>query len=141
MNMDLTDEELLRSFEQATLPASAFPHRVHVHMAWLYLGRDPLPIALEKFITDLKKFAAANGAADKYHATITFAFMVLINERMERGSREASFEEFARANPDFFEKDYLLRYYAAETLASPIAKKTFVLPARAVVSNNSAAAT
>jgi|SRR5262245_371894 len=126
----MEDDVLLARFVDTTLPAEAFPHREHIRVARLYLLREPLPLALARFIEDLKRFATSKGAANKYHATITCAFMVLINERMDRfeRGREESFEAFAERNADLFEKSCLLRYYSKETLASPLAKKTFVMP-------------
>lgn len=124
----MEDRELIERFQDTTLPPADFSHREHVRVGWLYLEGRTLPAAIEKFCTDLIHFATAHGASDKYHATITYAFMVLINERCIRGGRGENFAAFARDNPDLFEKNCLARYYSAEVLASPLAKQIFVLP-------------
>ena len=55
----------------------------------------------------------------------------LIHERMRRGA-EASWEEFAAANPDLltWRPSILAAYYREETLRSDLARASFVLPDR-----------
>lgn len=124
----MRDRELIRAFEDGTLPPSSFRHRDHVHLAWLHLREAPLLEAMVRFSRTLLRYAASLGAASKYHETVTVAFVLLIHERMQHHST-ASFEEFAEANPDLF-GPILDRYYAPETLASERARSAFVLPDR-----------
>ena len=58
--------------------------------------------------------------------------MLVIHDRMQRAPEVASFEEFARTNPDLFEwpSPILARYYTPETLNSPLARTTFLMPDR-----------
>jgi hypothetical protein len=122
----MTDREFVAAFETCTLPSSAFDHRHHVRLAWLYLREQPLLAALPRFIESLRRYAGSLGASAKYHETITWAFMFLIHERMTRRQVE-SFEEFADGNADLF-GPILQRYYRPETLASELARNTFVMP-------------
>ena len=86
--MTAEDAALLAGFETATL--AEFHHRDHVHVAWLYLRREPLLRAVERFSADLRRFAEAKGRPDLYHETVTWAFLFLIYERMgERMGTEA----------------------------------------------------
>lgn len=124
----MNDREFIEALESCALPGSAFDHRAHVRLAWLYLREQPLLDALPRFIASLKRFAGSLGASGKYHETITYAFMFLIHERMARGAA-TSFEEFAIANEDLL-GPILDRYYSAETLASELARTTFVMPDR-----------
>jgi hypothetical protein len=127
----MTDADFLRSFEDCTLPNSAFHHRDHVRLAWLYLRRLPALEALARFTEGLKRFAAANGHPGLYHETITWAFLFLIHERMARRDVE-TWEDFARRNPDLltWKPSVLDRYYEKETLGSELARRVFVLPDR-----------
>ena len=127
----MDDREFILQFESCTLPPDLFDHRNHVRLAWLYLEEEPLLAALDRFRTSLKRYAGSLGASAKYHETITFAFLFLIHERMQRGGGE-TFDEFAARNPELFEK-ILLRYYREETLASPLAREVFVMPDRVAV--------
>ncbi len=126
----LTDQELLERFEDGTLSNEHFHHREHVRVAFLYLTERPVLEALQAFSRALRRFAETHGKPQLYHATVTWAYVFLIHERMMRGASKPDWEEFARNNPDLLTwKDGILtRYYRAETLASDLAKTIFVLP-------------
>ena len=132
MTETLTDADFIRSFEDCTLPSSAFHHRDHVRLGWLYLRRHPPLEALARFADGLRRFATANGHPGLYHETITWAYLLLIHERMARGEAP-TWEEFAAGNPDLlgWKPSILDRYYHPETLRSELAKRVFVMPDRA----------
>lgn len=131
MSVPLSDDELLRGFADATLPKDAFHHLEHVRVAWLHLRRHPPVEALRLFSERLRLFATAQGAPRLYHETITWAFVLLIHERMRR-SDAASWEAFAAANADLLDRktSILKRYYRDETLGSELAREVFVFPDR-----------
>lgn len=130
--LTLDDATLLRQFEDGSLPASSFHHREHVRVAWLYLKTEPPLSALARFAAGLQRFAAAQGAAGLYHETITWAYLLLIRERMEREGAGASSEEFVERHPDLlaWKPSILDHYYRPETLGSELARRVFVLPDR-----------
>lgn len=127
----MTDEELIRCFEAGEDPPGGFHHCEHVRVAWWYARRAPLLKALEQFRGGILRFAAARGAAAKYHETITIAFMLLVHERVYEASNE-SWDEFAARNADLlaWNPSILDRFYHAETLASVRARRSFVWPDR-----------
>lgn len=122
----MDDRDFLAAFEACTLPASEFSHRQHIRAAWLYLRERPLLDALARFVTALQRYAATLGASAKYHETITFAFVFLIHERMQRAP-SPTFDAFAAANEDLF-GPVLERYYEKDVLDSAFARTTFVMP-------------
>jgi hypothetical protein len=127
----MNESEFADAFERCAVPNESFHHRDHIRLAWIYLRDLPLLDALGRFTTSLKRFAAANGHPELYHETITWAFLLLIHERMQR--REArDFETFADENADLFawKPSILDRYYDRETLDSELARQTFVMPSR-----------
>jgi hypothetical protein len=126
----MTDQELIARFEDCTLSGECFPHREHVRLGWLYLRRHPLLEALGKFSEGLKRFAAAKGAAGRYHETITWAFLFLIHERIAADETLERWADFAAANPDLLDwpNNILNSLYRAETLQSERARRLFVLP-------------
>jgi hypothetical protein len=128
----MDDEAFLEAFEAANLPEDGFRHRDHVRLAWLYLGRLAPAAALARFSDGLRRFAASRGKAGLYHETITWAYLLLIHERMQRFGPGESFEAFAAAHPDLlaWRPSILDGLYQAETLASPLARRTFLLPDR-----------
>jgi hypothetical protein len=101
-----------------------------VRLAWLYLRSAPLPRAIERFVGGLKRFADFHGVPGLYHETITWAFLLLIQDRLSRSPACASFADFEAANADLFEKNALRRFYCEETLASDLARRAFVFPDR-----------
>lgn len=122
-------QAFIDAFERCAMPPGSFRHRDHVWLAWLYLRLYPVPAALARFVEGLKRFAASIGQHGLYHETITYAFFFLIHERMERGG-EDSWDAFAACNDDLVNGgiSFLHAYYPAETLASDLARKIFLLP-------------
>ena len=126
-----SDDELLERFVDTSLPAEAFSHREHVRVAWLFVRRHGMPQALTTFPAALHAFATAKGAHRLFHATITWAYLLLINERQARcGARD--WPAFAEANPDLlrWKPSVLDSYYSADLLWSEFARQTFVMPDR-----------
>jgi hypothetical protein len=128
----MTDDEFIASFEDCSIANQDFHHADHVRMAFLYLCRYPALEALQRFSSALVRFAIAKGKPQLYHETITWAFLLLIRERMARAGCEQGWTQFAAGNPDLFSwKDSLLKkYYRDETLASDLARRSFVFPDR-----------
>ena len=123
----MTENELRSRFEDLTLEPQLLSHREHVRLAWIYLREHPLLDVLRIFPENLKRFAASIGKPGLYHATITWAYLVIIAERMARGGSQ-TWDEFAAANSDLFAGSFLTRYYDAATLASDFARQVFVYP-------------
>jgi fermentation-respiration switch protein FrsA (DUF1100 family) len=130
----MTDEHLMRDFEAGRAPDGGFHHREHVRVAWNYLRRYPLPDAMARFCGGLRQFAARQGASDLYHETITVAYLLLINERLN-GQVDLDWEAFAAANLDLlaWKPSLLDRLYTPETLRSERARRVFVMPDRLAV--------
>ena len=129
---DLTDGALLLAFESGELAPGAFHHRHHVRAAWVLLERRPVLEALSVFTAGLRRLAVAAGKPGLYHETITWAYVLLVNERRAAAGLE-DWAAFAARNPDLLEwKPSVLeaRYYRGETLWSDRARATFVLPDR-----------
>ena len=126
---NMNDTEFLAQFEAGTLPQDQFHHADHLHAAWLYLTRFSALDALAKFSSALRVYTAALGKADRYHETVTWAYLLLIHERIHRCA-PMLWEQFAAKNSDLFEPKnaILLRYYRAETLDSELARRVFVMP-------------
>lgn len=133
---DLDDAALLRAFESGSLDPSAFHHLDHVRVAWLYAKNEPPLTALGRFAEALRRFATAAGKPGLYHETITWAFLLLIRERIERSGGVGTFAEFVEQNPDVlaWRPSVLDQYYREETLRSDLARRVFVLPDRGAAS-------
>lgn len=128
----MNDEEFMQRFEDCTLSTDHFHHAGHVRMAWLYLQRFPLIEALSRFRDNLQRFAASLGKSHIYHETLTFAFVFLIHERIQRDGASQSWEEFASSNVDLlnWKESILKKYYSEDALKSDFARRVFVFPDR-----------
>jgi hypothetical protein len=128
----MNEREYIEAFESGRLPAAGFHHRDHVRIAFSYLSAYPPAEALARFSAALRRFAAAQGKAQRYHETITWAYLLLVRERMARSDGPRTWEDFAAENPDLlsWRPGILQRYYREETLASDLAREVFVFPDR-----------
>lgn len=125
------DLELLARFEDTSLGDADFGHPQHVRVAWTLLRSLPTAVAaLDRFVGGLRRFAAAKGSPGLYHETITWAYLLLIHERIARLPADTPWEGFAAASPDLLArgKAALRRYYRDEDLASELARKVFLMP-------------
>lgn len=122
---------LLALFDQDRLDPATFHHRDHVALAWALLQREPPLMAVDALGQGLRRMAQRAGHPEAYHETITWAFLLLIRERMNRAPGE-SWDSFEAQNPDLFTRkpSVLERYYRPETLQSTQARQFFVLPDR-----------
>src|SRR5258706_7485657 len=125
----MSNEELIRCFENDAVPEDSFHHADHVRLAFAYLCAYPVLQALEKFADALKRFAIARGKTQLYNETITCAYFFLIRERMA-GCEGADWEEFARQNPDLlvWKEGILSRYYREHTFEIRFGAKSVRAP-------------
>ncbi len=132
----MTDDRLIADFENGGLTHETFRHADLVRVAFLYLCRFPALAALRRFSQGLQRLTAAGGQPHLYHETITWAFVFLIRERMERWlqdtGRPPSWDEFAAANADLLcRREHVLQtYYLDQTLVSELGRRIFILPDR-----------
>ncbi len=126
----MNDSEWMETFESCTLPNDSFHHADHVKMAFLYLQKYKPLEALGHFSSALSRFATAHGKPNLYNETITWAFLLLVRERIARTNSPQTWSEFSATNTDLLRwDDHILgKYYRPETLTSELAKSVFVFP-------------
>lgn len=131
----VSQRQLVLGFEQGQAP-EAFHHADHVRMAFAFVCEFPVPEALARFSAALKRFAVSKGKPQLYHETITWAYLLLIGERLARAGKAQSWEEFADENTDLliWKGGILERYYEKATIESELARETFIFPDRALES-------
>ena len=123
----LADAQFLAALEDCTLPADCFDHAAHVRAGYLYLRRQPFPQATAAMCATIARYAAALGKPDRYHETITVAFMALINAQLRRPGNGAGWADFSARNPQLLRSDALLAYYPRAVLESREARSCFTL--------------
>lgn len=120
----MTDQEFVRAFETCELPPACFHHRDHIRLAWIYVRQYGEAEATRRIEESIRRYAAHLGISEKYHQTITVAWMRLVAAGVGAGD----FEEFARRNPGLLEKSALGAYYSEAVLKSEAARVGFVEP-------------
>lgn len=128
----LSDDELVARFEGATLAPDDYRHREHLRIAFAMLRGADLGEAAVRFRRAMQAYAAAVGATAKYHETLTWAYLVLVHQRMH-GAADAGSLDFLARHPDLLDHrgGALARHYdVAAITASPVARRIFVLPER-----------
>lgn len=126
----MTDDDFLDALEDGSLAAQAFDHAAHLRAGYLYLKRHGFIGGMAAFRDRLRRFAARHGVPEKYHETITVAYLALIHERLHDAPLDEEWPGFAARNQDLFARDLLHRYYRPETLAAPRARAIFLLEPR-----------
>jgi hypothetical protein len=122
---EMSDEEFVRAFESCELSPDAFHHRDHIRLAAIYVSRHGAAEATERFRTSLRRFATHIGKSDKYHETITIAWIQLVAHAMttKPGTAPGDF-------PELLDKNYIGKFYSPGLLATESARTDFVEPDR-----------
>jgi hypothetical protein len=123
----VNDGQFLTALEDCSLPADCFDHAAHVRAGYLYLRQAPFPQATAAMCATIVRYACALGKPDRYHETITVAFMALINAQMRRQGDGGGWEQFRVRNPQLLRSDALLAYYPRAVLESREARGCFTL--------------
>jgi hypothetical protein len=124
----LSDDELVRGFEAGTL--SEFPHASHVRLTLIYLGRHGEAEARRRLADGLLLFATAKGHPEKYHVTLTRAWLELIESALRRHPHTSDPRTLVAACPELLDRDAIKCFYSPECLASDDARAGWVPPDR-----------
>jgi hypothetical protein len=124
----MTDEEFLEALETCKLPESAFGHAAHVRAAYLYLRAEEFSGALERTRRAIRNYARHLGKAERYHETVTVAYLALIQQHICQRGDAGGWETFERENPELLRPGLLLEFYPKAQLESDLARTVFVLP-------------
>ena len=104
-----------------------FGHREHLELAWRYLDALPVAEAQQAMSQAIRHLAAAHGAPDRYHATLTEAWVRLV--AVHRAWTQAgSFSEFIADNDRLLDRHLLDHHYSPALMRSEGARRGFVAP-------------
>ncbi len=124
----MTEHEFLRALENCTLPECEFGHHAHVRAGYLYLRNSNFAEALTRMGRSIRAYAAHLGKPDRYHETITVAFLALIQQCIVERGDAGGWASFAANNPQLLDAGLLSRFYERELLESNLARRVFLLP-------------
>lgn len=123
------DLKFVADLEAGRIPAEAFDHRAHVRLAYTCLCQAGIDDANARIRQALQRFLAHVGAPpDKYHETLTRAWILAVAHFMNQTPPCASADELIERNPQLLDSRIMLTHYSAELLFSDQARGAFVEP-------------
>ncbi len=122
------DAELAAILPAITGPGGPFRHRQHINLAFLAVQRYGMPEAISKICSWIRHIAAYERAPQKYHHTVSRAWVEIVAHHVESDPDCAGFDAFAVRHPALLNKRLLSRHYRSVILASEPARRGWVEP-------------
>jgi len=120
--------ELAAILAEIVPPGGAFRHREHIHLAYIAVQRYGTDRAAEVVAGWISHLAAYQRAPQKFHVTVTRAWVEIVAHHMAAAPPVPDFAAFADRYPTLLDKRLLTRHYSSRTLASPAAKTGWLEP-------------
>jgi len=125
---DAPDPELAAILEQICGRNEAFRHRHHINLAFIAVCRYGMPAAAERVCSWIKQIAAYERAPQKYHETVSRAWVDIVAHHVAADPTHQEFDDFARANPALFDKRLLSQHYSSSALSAATARQAYAAP-------------
>jgi len=125
---DWSDQDFCEAFESLEIPKEMFHHREHIRLAWIYSHHFSEEQALARIVQGIQAFAKHHGVTDKYHHTITVAWMRLVWHAAGQTALAPDFNTFAAARSHLLNSRLLGDYYSTARLQSDAARHTWMEP-------------
>jgi hypothetical protein len=122
------DPELAAVLPAITGESGRFGHRQHVHLAFWAVRRYGMPRAADTICAFIRHVAAYQRAPQKYHHTVSRAWVELVAYHVADDPDCAEFDVFAGRYPALLDKRLLIRHYRSSTLAAAPARGGWVEP-------------
>jgi len=122
------DPELAAILPAITGPGGQFRHRQHINLAFYAVRRYGMPDAVGTVCGWIRQIAAYERAPQKYHHTVSRAWVELVAHHVAVDPDCADFGVFADRNPALLDKRLLARHYRSSTLAAGPARRGWVEP-------------
>ena len=124
----MNDAEFLRLFHESALSGEEFRHLGHLRLAWLILSKHPRDEAEQIVARQIRRFAVANGASNRYHDTLTRFWVRLVSHVMGIPPEAGSIDELLARFPLLLDKSLPYRHWRGETFNSDEARASWVEP-------------
>jgi hypothetical protein len=122
------DPELAAILPGITGPDGQFRHRQHINLAFYAVRRYGMPDAVGRICGWIRQIAGYERAPQKYHHTVSRAWVELVAHHVAADPGCADFAVFADRNPALLDKRLLSRHYRSSTLAAGPARHGWVEP-------------
>ena len=120
--------ELTAILAEIVSPGGAFRHREHVHLAYIAVQRYGPAGAADAVAGWIRHLAAYRRAPQKFHVTVTRAWVEIVAHHMAAGPAAPDFPTFADRHPPLLDKRLLTKHYSSRALASPAARTGWLEP-------------
>jgi len=120
--------ELATLLPQIVGPAGKFRHPQHIHLAFVAVRRYGMPAAIGTVCGWLRQLTTYEKAPQKYHHTVSQAWVQIVAHHIGAAPDCADFGTFAARYPALLDKRLLSRHYRSSTLASQQARAGWVEP-------------
>jgi hypothetical protein len=117
----------LRILSDLLADRGRFGHREHLELAWSYLQRYPLDEASSAMVAAIQHVARTHHAEQKYHETMTRAWLHFVAVHVQRWGAD-NFEEFLARNPDLLDHELIDHFYSRDLIRSPQARAAWIEP-------------
>lgn len=122
------DPELKAILGRIVGPDGAFRHRQHLNLAFVAVRRHGMPAAIDKVCAWIRQVAAYERAPQKYHYTVSRAWVELVAHHVATDPDCGEFDVFAERYPALLDKRLLSRHYCSTTLASDQSRHGWTRP-------------
>lgn len=124
------DQEFKRKVESCEFPVSEFDHRAHIRLAYVYLAKNKKDTSI-KLMRDalicLLQHASIE-PSQKYHETLTAAWVLAIHYFMVNTDDSKSADDFIEKNNVVLDSELMMTHYSGDVLFSEQARIAFVEP-------------
>lgn len=124
-----SDRAFRKKFESFSVDPSAFNHRAHLRLAYIYLASHDTETAYQLMRDSLQAFLDHLGVGgSKYHDTMTRAWIMAVRHFMEKTPDCESADSLIDAHPEMLDTKIMQTHYSAALLFSDEARAGFVEP-------------
>lgn len=124
------DKDFKTQVEAGDFPVPDFNHKAHIRLAYVYLVDNKTESAVKQMRNSLMILLKSAGVepSEKYHETITEAWILAVHHFMNNTEKSSSANDFIEQNTKLLDTNIMLTHYSSEVLFSEKARKTFVEP-------------
>ena len=125
------DLEFRDAVEACEFPVDDFDHPAHIRLAYIYLAEshsvEETVIRVRNTLLGLLQHVGVD-PSEKYHETMTEAWLQAVYHFMHESGDTASSDEFIAANPKLLNSKIMLSHYSEALLFSKEARASFIAP-------------
>lgn len=125
----LNDSDFQRQFELTTFDPKLFSHEAHLRLAWIYIRKYGIDLAVDKLCKTIKLYAESQGAFYKFNKTLTMAATKAVNHFVKK-SKSANFKDFIAEFPrlKYAFKELISSHYSFDIISNSMAKTNYLAP-------------